>query len=149
MTTVEPVNRILPGTPEFTDLLTQIRLGAKDRDLNDENPFDQVNALKRAGFGTLRLPSDLGGSNFTVRQLFSTVIDVATADPIVAHIFRTHFFWFVEERLRTLSQPRSRQWLTKVAAGHIVGNASARRDRTPSAVLYSIPGCCPFPAATG
>ena len=138
MTTVEPVNRILPGTPEFTDLLTQIRLGAKDRDLNDENPFDQVNALKRAGFGTLRLPSDLGGSNFTVRQLFSTVIDVATADPIVAHIFRTHF-WFVEERLRTLTggqersdpgnnhEPRSRQWLTKVADGHIVGNAFSEK----------------------
>ena len=32
-------------------------------------------------------------------QLFSAVIDVARADPIVAHIFRTHF-WFTEERLR-------------------------------------------------
>ncbi len=126
MTTVEPVNRILPGTPEFTDLLAQIRIGAKDRDLNDENPFDQVNALKRAGLGTLRLPADLGGPNFTVRQLFSTVIDVAAADPIVAHIFRTHF-WFVEERLRTLDDSRSRQWLTKVAEGHIVGNAFSEK----------------------
>ncbi|WP_431230924.1 acyl-CoA dehydrogenase family protein [Mycolicibacterium psychrotolerans] len=126
MTTVQPVHRILPGTAEFDDLLNQIRSGARDRDLNDENPFDQVNALKQAGFGTLRLPTDLGGSNFTVRQLFSTVIDVAAADPIVAHIFRTHF-WFVEERLRTLNENRSRQWLAKVAEGHIVGNAFSEK----------------------
>jgi len=44
----------------------------------------------------------------------------------VAHIFRTHF-WFVEERLRTLSDPRSRQWLTKVADGNIVGNAFSEK----------------------
>jgi len=126
MTTVQPVNRILPGTAEFADLLAQIRSGAKDRDLNDENPFDQVNALKQAGFGTLRLPAELGGPNLTVRQLFSAVIDVASADPIVAHIFRTHF-WFVEERLRTLNEPGSRQWLAKVADGKIVGNAFSEK----------------------
>ena len=126
MTTVEPVNRILPGTPEFTELLAHIRSGAKDRDLNDENPFDQVNALKQAGFGTLRLPEELGGPNFGLRQLFSTVIDVASADPIVAHIFRTHF-WFVEERLRAPTEPQSRQWLAKVAEGAIVGNAFSEK----------------------
>src|SRR6478735_2972493 len=126
MTTVQPVNHILPGTPEFTELLAQIRFGAKDRDLNDENPFDAVNALKQAGFGTLRLPAELGGPNFAARQLFSAVIDVAAADPIVAHIFRTHF-WFVEERLRTLPEERSRQWLAKVADGPIVGNAFSEK----------------------
>ncbi|SBS75116.1 Pesticide degrading monooxygenase [uncultured Mycobacterium sp.] len=126
MATVEPVNRILPGTLEFTELLAQITSGAKDRDLNDENPFDQVNALKQAGFGTLRLPAELGGPNLTVRQLFSAVIDVASADPIVAHIFRTHC-WFVEERLRTFSESRSRQWLAKVAEGRIVGNAFSEK----------------------
>ncbi|TGD84026.1 acyl-CoA dehydrogenase [Mycolicibacterium sp. CH28] len=126
MTTVQRVNHIVPGTPAFNDLLAQIRAGVKDRDINDENPFDQVIALKQAGFGALRLPADLGGSNFTVRQLFSAVIDVAATDPVVAHIFRTHF-WFVEERLRTLSEPRSRAWLAKVAEGKIVGNAFSEK----------------------
>ncbi len=55
MTTVEHTSRILPGSPEWTELLTRIGSGAKDRDRNDENPFDQVAALKRAGFGTLRV----------------------------------------------------------------------------------------------
>src|ERR1700730_4588961 len=120
MTSVDHVTRILPGSPEWADLLAQIGSGAKDRDLNDENPFDQVNALKRAGFGTLRLPEALGGAGFDVRQLFSTVIDVAQADPIVAHIFRTHF-WFVEERLRTADDPASVRWLKKVAEAKIFG----------------------------
>src|SRR6476661_10594814 len=56
MTSVDHVTRILPGSPEWADLLDQIGAGATDRGLHDENPFDQVAALKRAGFGTLRLP---------------------------------------------------------------------------------------------
>ena len=126
MTTVENANRILPGSPEWTELLLRIGAGAKDRDLNDENPFDQVNALKRAGFGTLRLPTELGGAGYTVPQLFSAVIDVARADPIVAHIFRTHF-WFTEERLRTPGDPIGQRWLGKVADGKIFGNAFSEK----------------------
>lgn len=57
MTTVENVTRVLPGTPEWDDLLASIAEGAKDRDLNDENPFDQVAALKRAGFEACDFPS--------------------------------------------------------------------------------------------
>jgi alkylation response protein AidB-like acyl-CoA dehydrogenase len=116
----------LPDTTTWTDLLADIAAGAKDRDLDDVNPFDQVAALKRAGFGTLRLPTELGGAGLTVPQLFSTVIDVARADPVVAHIFRTHF-WFVEERLRTLDQPGSRAWLEKVVDGKVFGNAFSEK----------------------
>ncbi|OLP00680.1 acyl-CoA dehydrogenase [Mycolicibacterium porcinum] len=126
MTTAPNVTRVLPGTPEWDDLLASIAAGAKDRDLNDENPFDQVAALKRAGFGTLRLPESLGGAGFTVPQLFSAVIDVAKADPIVAHIFRTHF-WFTEERLRTADDPVSKHWLGKIAEGKIFGNAFSEK----------------------
>ncbi|MCV7280459.1 acyl-CoA dehydrogenase family protein [Mycolicibacterium flavescens] len=126
MTTVDHPTRVLPGSPEWTELLARIASGASDRDLNDENPFDQVAALKRAGFGTLRLPESSGGAGFTVPQLFSAVIDVAHADPIVAHIFRTHF-WFVEERLRLSTDPRSQQWLGQVAAGKIFGNAFSEK----------------------
>ncbi|KUI30884.1 acyl-CoA dehydrogenase [Mycobacterium sp. IS-1742] len=125
MTTVENT-RALPGSPEFAVLLAQIAAGARDRDRDDENPFDQVAALKRAGFGTLRLPEHLGGAGLTVPQLFSTIIDVAAADPIVAHIFRTHF-WFVEERLRTVGDPASRRWLDTVADGKIFGNAFSEK----------------------
>ncbi|UUO03027.1 acyl-CoA dehydrogenase family protein [Mycolicibacterium novocastrense] len=126
MTTADHPTRTRPGTPEWTQLLARISAGASDRDLNDENPFDAVAALKHAGFGTLRLPVEAGGAGFTVPQLFSAVIDVAHADPIVAHIFRTHF-WFVEERLRTIDLPTSKAWLEKVAAGKVFGNAFSEK----------------------
>lgn len=126
MTTADHLTALLPGSPAFAELLTEIGAGAKDRDLNDQNPFDQVEALKRAGFGTLRLPERLGGPGLTVPELFSAVIDVARTDPIVAHIFRTHF-WFVEERLRTADSDVSQQWLAKVAAGRTFGNAFSEK----------------------
>ena len=141
MTSVDHVTRILPGSPEWAHLLDQIGAGATDRDLDDENPFDQVAALKRAGFGTLRLPGHRGGAGFTVPQLFSTVIAAAHADPIVAHIFRTHF-WFVEERLRTADDPSSARRLHKLAEGKIFGNAFSERDRWPSGAWSSIPAYC-------
>ncbi|OBB61150.1 acyl-CoA dehydrogenase [Mycobacterium sp. 852013-51886_SCH5428379] len=126
MTAVENATPVRPDSPEFAVLLAQIAAGAAERDLNDVNPFEQVAALKRAGFGALRLPESLGGAGLTVPQLFSTVIDVATADPVVAHIFRTHF-WFTEERLRTASEPVSQRWLRKIAEGKTFGNAFSEK----------------------
>ncbi|CAN3130173.1 acyl-CoA dehydrogenase family protein [Mycobacterium sp. smrl_JER01] len=126
MTSVDHTAALSPGSTGFADLLARIGAGAKDRDLNDENPFEQVETLKRAGFGALRLPAGLGGAGLTIPQLFAAVIDVARADPIVAHIFRTHF-WFVEERLRTAADPISQQWLSKVASGSIFGNAFSEK----------------------
>lgn len=127
MTTVEHSTALHPDSSEFADLLAGIASGAKDRDLNDENPFDQVAALKRAGFGRLRLPESLGGPGLSVPELFSSIIDVARADPIVAHIFRTHF-WFVEERLRTSrGNPDAGRWLSLVADGKIFGNAFSEK----------------------
>jgi alkylation response protein AidB-like acyl-CoA dehydrogenase len=126
MTQASAVELRLPGSDAFASLLAEIAEGAKDRDLNDENPFEQVLALKSAGFGTLRLPAEFGGPGFSVRQLFSAVIDVARADPIVAHIFRTHF-WFTEERLRIAGDPISRRWLGEVAAGKLFANAFSEK----------------------
>lgn len=121
---------LLPDSPEFAALLADIAAGARERDLNDENPFDQVVALKRAGFGTLRLPAEFGGPDVSVRQLFAAVIDVARADPIVAHIFRTHF-WFIEERRRALranpGDAVARRWLEEVAAGRLFANAFSEK----------------------
>src|SRR6201991_3386350 len=148
MTSVDRVTRLLPGSSEWVTLLAQIGAGAKDRDLNDENPFDQVAALKRAGFGTLRLPEHLGGSGFTVPQLFSTVIDVAHADPIVAHIFRTHF-WFVEERLRTTDDASSARWLHKVAEGKIFGNAFSEKGSLAVGSLVFNTRLLPDPSLPG
>jgi len=77
-----------------------------------------------------------------VPQLFSAMIDVTHSDPIVAHIFRTHF-WFVEERLRTADDASSARWLHKVAEGKIFGNAFSEKGSLAVGNLISMPACCP------
>jgi len=42
MTTVEDVSSTAPGSARWDELLRELATGAKARDLNDENPFDQV-----------------------------------------------------------------------------------------------------------
>ncbi len=145
MSATEEVVSIAPGTAQWDQLLSGIASGAKDRDLNDENPFDQVAQLKQAGFGKLRLPRELGGAGLTVPQLFSAVIDVARADPIVAHIFRTHF-WFVEERLNTVDDAGSRAWLGKVTDGKIFGNAFSEKGSAAVGSLVFNTRLLPDPA---
>ncbi len=127
MTTVENVTRVLPGTPEWDDLLASIAAGAKDRDLNDENPFDQVAALKRARLRKpARLPESLGGAGYTCAAAVLRGDRRGQGRSIVAHIFRTHF-WFTEERLRSADDPVSRRWLDKIAEGKIFGNAFSEK----------------------
>lgn len=52
----------------------------------------------------------------------------------------------MEQRLRTLSEPRSRQWPARVADGHFVGNALSEKGSTRvgglvfNARLLSVPG---------
>ena len=48
----------LPDTTTWTDLLADIAAGAKDRDLDDVNPFDQpgVEAYKKNMFALLGKP---------------------------------------------------------------------------------------------
>jgi alkylation response protein AidB-like acyl-CoA dehydrogenase len=74
-----------------TDLLAWIAEGAAERERRDESPFAQVAAVAEAGLGALSLPVDEGGQGAGVRELFAFVIDLAEADPIVAHVLRTHY----------------------------------------------------------
>ena len=74
------------------------------------------------------------------------MIDVARADPIVAHIFRTHF-WFVEERLAHAGRPRvTQRWLREVADGKIVGNAFSEKGSTAVGSLVFNTRLLPDPA---
>ena len=109
---------------DLSAVLKEIARGASQRDADHENPFDAVDQLRPARIGALRLPVAEGGAGYSVRQLFSAVIDLAEADPVVAHIVRTHY-WFVEERLRSPDSATRRHWVKEIAAGKIFGNATS------------------------
>ena len=129
--TQAPVSQpLLPGTDGFDALLGEIAAGAKDRDLNDQNPFDQVIALKRAGFGTLRLPADLGGPGFSVpatvfgdhrRRPRRSDCRPYLPDPLLVR---------GGEAACPAGDPAdavSRRWLDEVAAGKLFANAFSEK----------------------
>jgi alkylation response protein AidB-like acyl-CoA dehydrogenase len=106
------------GSPELRELLADIATGAAERERDGISPFDQVKAVATAGLGALALPVDEGGQGATVRELLGFVIDLAEADPIVAHVLRTHYS-------QTLGFVRGghTRWLEEVRAGKVFGNA--------------------------
>lgn len=110
------------GSGALTDLLADIGAGAADRERRDEGPFDQVAAVAAAGLGALSLPVAEGGHGATVREVLGFVIDLAEADPVVAHVLRTHYSQVL--RFLVLDDPVVRErWLDEVRAGKVFGNA--------------------------
>ena len=101
--------------------LAAIAEGAAAREANDENPFAAMELARVARIGAVRLPVALGGRGFSIRQLFATVIDLAEADPAVAHILRVHY-WFAEAELLRAGSTET-PWIAELARGAIFGNA--------------------------
>lgn len=112
----------MPHAKGMSEALAEIARGASQRDLTDENPFDAMKVVREARLGALRLSPAEGGMGMSIRQLFGTVIDIAEADPVVAHILRVHY-WFAEERLRSKDVAARTRWLAEIAAGKLFGNA--------------------------
>jgi alkylation response protein AidB-like acyl-CoA dehydrogenase len=111
-----------PGTPAVTTLLAEIAEGAAERERLDESPFAQVAAVAAAGLGRLSLPESEGGAGASIRELLGFVTDLAAADPIVAHVLRTHYSQ-VLGFLRLPDPDVRRRWLDEVRAGKVLGNA--------------------------
>ncbi|MEU6128156.1 acyl-CoA dehydrogenase family protein [Saccharopolyspora sp. NPDC047091] len=129
MTTPTPIaaDPVLPGSPELAGLIAEIAAGSAERAAQDRNPHEQIDLLRRARLGAITLPVSEGGPGASVRDLLSVVIDLAEADPNVAHALRAHF-WQVNELLRALPPgPRRQHWLDEVRAGKFFGNANSER----------------------
>lgn len=106
----------------FAPLFADIAGRARERESHRELPFDEVRALKEAGFGALRLPEADGGAGASIPELFRLLIDLGEADPNQPQIWRNHFA-FVEDRLLDATAGNSRRWLDEVAAGAFFGGA--------------------------
>jgi alkylation response protein AidB-like acyl-CoA dehydrogenase len=117
-----PTSPAALGSPAVTALLAEIAAGAAARELADESPFEQVAAVARAGLGALSLPVAEGGAGASIPELLAFVVDLAEADPVVAHVLRTHYSQ-VLGFLRLPDPDVRRRWLDEVRAGKVFGNA--------------------------
>jgi alkylation response protein AidB-like acyl-CoA dehydrogenase len=118
------------GSERLTALIATVGEGALERERTGERPFAAIDLVRQARLGALRVPREDGGGGASLRELFATVIDLATVDVNVAHILRGHFA-HVEERLRLGADERQRV-IALALSGKIVGNASTEIGSTPA-----------------
>jgi alkylation response protein AidB-like acyl-CoA dehydrogenase len=124
-TSITPVTY---GSPQLDELIATIGAGALDRERTGERPFAAIDLVRQARLGALRVPREDGGGGASLRELFATVIRLASVDVNVAHILRGHFS-YVEERLR-LGGDQRRRAIDLALSGSIVGNASTELGPT-------------------
>ncbi|MGX1104794.1 MULTISPECIES: acyl-CoA dehydrogenase family protein [Bradyrhizobium] len=141
-TSLEPSDRLRSHAPDIDALLGRIAEGAADRERERVLPFAQVDLIRKARLGALRLPTESGGAGLSIRALFEIVIGLGEADANVAHILRNHFS-VVERLVRRPKDDQHRQWQKAVADGAIIGLAATELDTpkvgnvTPNTTLTS------------
>jgi alkylation response protein AidB-like acyl-CoA dehydrogenase len=88
---LEPSHPLDLRSPELDALLNRIAEGASDRERERTLPFPEIDLIRKARLGALRLPTEGGGAGSSIRELFEIVIRLGEADANVAHILRNHF----------------------------------------------------------
>lgn len=119
---------VRPGSPELRALLDRISVGADVRDRDRVPPFEQIAWAKEAGLGRLRVPEVDGGAGASVREFFSTLIELAQADSNVAHILRTHY-WFVEQQLISPDPAAKARGIALINDDKLVGNGFSEQSK--------------------
>lgn len=100
----------------FRPLFAVIAEGEAERERLGEGPREQLRLLIDAGFAGLRVPSAHGGGDVPLSQVIRLLSELAEADVNLAHIWRNHVS-FVEDRRHDAADPRSAEWLRRLAAG--------------------------------
>ncbi|MBG6182952.1 alkylation response protein AidB-like acyl-CoA dehydrogenase [Arthrobacter sp. CAN_A214] len=108
----------------FGPLFDHIATGSALREVQRKLPSTEVESLKTAGFGALRIPQDRGGLGASLPQLFLLLTNLAAADSNLAQLWRGHFA-FVEGLLLDDGGPRAERWFPVIAGGAMIGNASS------------------------
>ncbi|MFD6268054.1 acyl-CoA dehydrogenase family protein [Nocardia asteroides] len=106
----------------FAPIFARIADGAVARETDRTLTHAEVDALRAASFGALRVPVEHGGYGASVRQLFRLLIDLAAAESNLPQALRVHFS-FVEDRLLAAPGAARDGWLRAIGEGTLVGNA--------------------------
>ena len=96
--------------------------------------YDGVEAIRRTGVLSLRVPARYGGPQGSARAVLTAVIRIARGSSNVAQALRPHF-GFTERLLSNRATDEERaEWFPRVNGGIIVGNAiTDAKGKSPSA----------------
>jgi alkylation response protein AidB-like acyl-CoA dehydrogenase len=118
----------------FRPIFARIAEGAVERERTRTLPYEQVDWLRKAGFGALRIPVSEGGSGATLPQLFSLLVELGEADSNLVQILRAHLA-FVELRLNNEDQEQRALWFGRIVRGDLIGAAMAERTEATETTL--------------
>jgi alkylation response protein AidB-like acyl-CoA dehydrogenase len=123
----EPDSTLWSDLPEhiearFRGVIERIAEHAAERDRGRVLPFDEVKALREAGFATARLPRERGGLGLDWPTFGRLLTAVATADSNLPQILRGHIA-LVEQTLTAPDAAFRDRWLGIIGGGEISGNA--------------------------
>lgn len=127
-TTAEQLRRFQANLAGVT---TAIAATAAERDSQRHYPTAEYDDLRTVGFWRLPIPVEHGGLGLDHETVMAAVIEVAAADGSLGQLPQNHFSTL--ERIRLLGSPEQHaRILPRVAAGAVLGNASAEpRERPP------------------
>jgi hypothetical protein len=106
----------------FRPIFARIHETARERDRERRLPRTEIDELRRAGFGALRVPKVFGGAGASITQLTGLLTELSAADPNVNQALRGHLA-FVEDRLWQHRDTDQSRWFHRFVAGDLVGNA--------------------------
>lgn len=117
-----PSERYESFAERFRPIFADIASGAVDRELTRGLPVAEIDALRKAGLGALRLPEAEGGFGATLPELFGILIELSAADSNITQALRGHF-GFVEDVVCKAPGEDRRRWSERLTNGDLVGNA--------------------------
>jgi alkylation response protein AidB-like acyl-CoA dehydrogenase len=118
----------LGGTAEerlhrLTDVVATLRTEDAATERDRVLQYDAVEALRRTGVLSLRVPARYGGPGGSARQVLRAVIQVARGNSNVAQALRAHF-GFAERLLSNrATEDERREWFPRITSGVVLGNA--------------------------
>ncbi len=123
LSSADPTVLLAPDSPQLAELLAEIGAESAVRERDRIAPYAQIDLLRAARFGALRVPREYGGAGTSLRETFRLIMALASVDSNVAHILRSHFA-FVEQARRSTDPEQRERWLLRAAAGTIVAGAA-------------------------
>ena len=123
VSSADPSLLLAPDSPRLAELLAEIGAESAVRERDRIAPYAQIDLLRAARFGALRVPREYGGAGTSLRETFRLIMALAAVDSNVAHILRSHFA-FVEQTLRSTDAEQRERWLRRAAEGTIVAGAA-------------------------
>lgn len=121
--------RRTPGIPALLDEIRQASIADAP-----ELPQSFFTRLAAAGFGRIRVPVAEGGLGGDVLDLLDALLAIAAADSNLAQAWRTHVL-ATERHVKSPAGPLRDRWISRVAAGSIIGGGWTEADGSGPSVF--------------